>query len=384
MQPVALYTKTGISSGAGLFAQELAHGIVDAGGAVVFVAPPAENPRYDQPRPGLRRIASRAEQRHGPKWRRAASSILRMATGALGCLRARALTRTFIVTIPDPLVFALPLLAVLRLTGARIIYVVHDPVPHSWKLPPALRSVENGAFALAYRLSSALVVLSEAGAATLHGAYAVGSRPVVVIEHGTFALSAPSPAPGTGDLLLFGTLRRNKGVREAIEGVIEARARGCDVRLVVAGAPDPVEPDYWAGCEALARRHPEAVRLEIGYVSDERLEELLAAVDAMIMPYRDFASQSGVAMVAASNGRAIIAAPAGGIGDLIADGMAAQAIAQPVDAACVADAVVAFRARPVGEWNAAAMAYRDRIMATHAWPAIGARYLALRARLEQA
>jgi len=381
--PIALYTKTGQSAGAGLFAQELVKGMVDAGGSVLFIAPPAHDKRFEMPRRGLVRLTSREELTNAPRWKRALSSIARVATGMLGCARARLRARILFVTIPDPLIFALPMLALLRLSGARIIYVVHDPLPHAWKMPAQLRWLENGSFAVAYRLSSALVVLSQSARKTLVETYRLGKRPVVVIEHGVFVLGMPSPAPGDGRLLLFGTIRRNKGVREAIEGVLAARACGASVRLVIAGMPDPVEPDYWADCEELARSHPEAFDLEIGYVTDERLKELVSECDAFLMPYRDFHSQSGVAMVAASNARAVIASRAGGLGDLIADGLPAVVIADPVVGATVSAAILAFAATPVAEWNGRAAAYRDQTLKSRAWPAIGAQYLALAARIDE-
>jgi len=372
---VGLYTKAAFSGGAGLFAQELVQGMVDAGGTVLFVAPPAQNERFEQPRANLVRLRSQAELTTGPRWKRALSSLARVATGAIGCLRARARTRLLIVTIPDPLIFAVPILALLRLTGARIIYVVHDPLPHAWKLSPRLRWLENGAFIAAYKLSSGIVVLSESARTAFVAAYRLSNRPITVIEHGVFVLGAPSPAPGEGRLLLFGTIRRNKGVRQAIEGVLQARERGARMRLVIAGTPDSVEPDYWAGCEELARAHPEAIDLEIGYVSDVRLNELVATSDAFLMPYRDFHSQSGVAMVAASNARAAIASRAGGLGDLIADGFAAVPIEAPVDAEAVAKAILDFAGKPITDWNARATAYRAKTIESRSWSVIGAQYL---------
>jgi glycogen(starch) synthase len=71
--------------------------------------------------------------------------------------------------------------------------------------------------------------------------------------------------------------------------------------------------------------------METGFIADERVNELLAACDALLMPYTDFNSQSGVAVIAGMAGRPVIAAPAGGIADLIAAGLAAVEIPTPVD-----------------------------------------------------
>lgn len=375
-RPIAVYTKTWRSGGAGLFAQELVTGMLDAGARVVFIAPEAENPAFEAPRPELIRIRPPRELQHGSRLRRILASLQRVGGSAIGLLKARLRTRVFLVTIPDPFVFSLPMLVLLRMTGARIIYIVHDPLPHAWRLPPRLRAVENGSFKAIYSLARALVVLSETGKSVLSGAYRLGARPIRVIEHGVFVRGDPIPAQGAGNLLLFGTLRRNKGIREAIGAVVAARAAGAAIRLVIAGAPDPIEADYWTQCEALARAHPDAITLEIGYVEDRRLEELIAECDAFLLPYRDFSSQSGVAMLASSNARSVIASRAGGIGDLISDGMAAVPIEAPVDEAAVASALRAFAAVPIAEWNRRAIDYRARTIESRAWLAIGKQYLA--------
>lgn len=366
-----------MSSGAGLFAQEMVAGMVDAGGDVVFVAPPAQDSRFEAARPGLTRIRSQREKRGGSRISRLFASFARVGSSAIGVARARLKARVFIVSIPDPLIFAVPILALLRLTGARIIYVVHDPRPHFWKLPGSLRWLEDGAYKAAYGLSSALVVLSGSAQAELARAYSVSRKRIAVIEHGVFVLGDPVPLAGSRDLLLFGTLRRNKGIHEAIDGIIAARARGADARLVIAGEPHGPEMDYWRTCEALARAHPEAVELHLGYVPDAALEELVARCDAFLLPYQAFFSQSGVAMVAASNARPVIATRAGGIGDLIDDGLASVVIAQPGGGSEVADAIIAFLATPAGIWNERARQFHARTLESRSWQAIGRHYVTL-------
>ena len=122
--------------------------------------PPAEEPRFDAPRPGLVRFTPPRELKQGGRLARIAASLRRVGGAAWGLLRARRRARVFVVTIPDPLVFAAPLLALLRLSGARVIYVVHDPVPHAWQLSARWRWIERLGYRAVYHLASALVVLS--------------------------------------------------------------------------------------------------------------------------------------------------------------------------------------------------------------------------------
>jgi glycosyltransferase involved in cell wall biosynthesis len=368
-------TRTWLSSGAGLFAQELVAGLVHSGAKVTFVAPEAENQAYEAPHPRLRRLRPPRERRdNSPRLVRGGYSMARVFGSTASLLRARFTNRVFIVSIPEPLVFGLPALALLWFTGARLIFVAHDPVPHAWKLPPRFRELELWMHKACYRLASATVVLSEPSAAKIRSTYPDFKGRVEVIEHGVFLLKDPSELPGRHKLLLFGTLRRNKGVREAIEGTLIAASRGANVSLIVAGEPHNEDASYWHDCETLARAAPETIRLEIGYVQDDALDRLFRESDALLMPYREFFSQSGVALLAASNARPIVASMAGGIGSLIEEGMPATVIQMPITAQSVASAIEAFFAVPADTWRTRAASYRELTMTKRSWDAIGQRY----------
>lgn len=376
-KPVVVYTKSWQSIGSGLFARNLVEGLLLCGKDVLFVCAQADDPAFERARPGLTRLRPAREREKGRKLLRIAASFRRLAGSALGLARARLTTRDFIVSIPDPLIFAMPMLVLLRATGARIVYVVHDPLPHAWRLPRRLRWFENLGYVITYRMAAALVVLSTAGAVTLRQHYAVGHKPIAVIAHGIFVLLDPGPVPGNRRLLVFGTLRRNKGVLEAIAGAIAAADAGVQCVLHIAGAPDPVEPDYWARCEPLARSRPDVIDLEVGFVDSQRLDTIIAESDALVLPYRDFNSQSGVALLAASNARPLITTASGGIAELLEDGIAAVTIAHPAGTEEIAAAIRHFLDVPAEIWNERTRRYRDHISSTMAWHVIARRYVEL-------
>jgi glycogen(starch) synthase len=166
-----------------------------------------------------------------------------------------------------------------------------------------------------------------------------------------------------------------------MEGVIAASATGVPVRLIVAGGPHREERDYATAIADCAARAPGVIDLRMGYVEDDSLRALLAVSDALLLPYSDFHSQSGVALLAASNARPIIASNAGGIGTLMAEGMPSITIDQPITAASVTAAVTAFFTTPAATWNARAQRYRDHTLAVRSWRAIGEQYLDLARRL---
>lgn len=380
-QRLCVYTRAWQSGGAGLFARELVDGLLENGASVTFISPVCPDPRFETPRAGLKRLRPPRETPGKSKLSNRLRGVGRIMASIGFLIWARLSTRTYLISIPDVLPVTLPVLAVLRATGARIIFIVHDPLPHAWKLPPALRGLERGAHEACYALASAAVVLSEPSRSRMAQAFPRLSTPVHVIEHGVFVMGEPTPMPGNGVLLIFGSLRRNKGILEGMQGVIAARARGVPVRLIVAGGPHREERDYAALLTECAISAPDAIDLRMGYVEDDAVRTLLAESDALLLPYTDFHSQSGVALLAASNARPIIASPAGGIGTLMAEGMPSAPIAQPVSPDTVAEAVAAFMATPTAIWNERAGRYLAHTLKVRSWRAIAAQYLVLAARL---
>lgn len=372
---LCLFTRAWRASGTGLYASELARGMAEAGLEVTFVAPRSSDPKLERPMAGLRRLRQPHERPGAGRLHNAVLSLSRIAAGFLLLARARLTNRMFVVTIMDPLPFALAMLLLLRLSGARIIFVVHDPLPHAWHLPPFLRAVERAAWHWTHRLSHALVVLSEPTREMLMRELPDFPGPVAVIDHGIFAADRAAPLPRRGVLLLFGTLRSNKGIVEAIEGVRLARAAMAGpLALLIRGGGHRDEATYLAEIRHAAQAAGDAVDLEVGYVGEEALPDLIARCDALLMPYKDFHSQSGVAMVAGGHARPVIASAAGGIASLMAEGMPCSPIAQPVTGESVGAAILSYFQRPYDEWESSALCYRDHMLDRYGWKRIGARF----------
>lgn len=378
-----VYTRFWPTGGTGLYAQNLVDALLDDGEAITFVCPETANPRVEGPRPGLTRLRPPRERKdettpsRGILW-----SAMRMIATGFDLVRARWRCRNYIVSIPDPLIFTLPMLLLLRLTGARIALVVHDPVPHAWRFSERWRGIEMWSLNRLYHVANVLVVLSEPSRSKLLETFPSITGAVKVIEHGVFPMGNPVPAPGAGRFLVFGTIRRNKHILEAIAGAIEANRRGEHVRLLVAGDIDAIDPDYALECEEAAAAAPGLVEVRKRYIGDDELIEILAATDAFLMPYGDFFSQSGVAILAASNARAIIATRAGGIATLMDEGMAALPIESPSAASEIADTLVQFRRTPIEEWNRRAFDYRSVMLDRRSWTKIAQSFAALVHRLD--
>jgi glycogen(starch) synthase len=374
---VCVFTKAW-RSGAGRYAQELVQGLLDCGAQVIFIAPHAQPEEREPAGPRLQRWqTSRELVGDHPRWRRAATSLQRIGGGIAALLRARLHTRFVIMSIVEPLPVAIPVLALLRIMATRIVFVVHDPLPHAFRLPPRWQWLEREAHRLTYRLATDLVVLTRAGRDQLVDELRVPARKVSVIAHGAYPLGAPTPLPGRLRFLLFGTLRSNKCVREVMEGfVLVARSRP-DVRLVVAGEPHPSELAYWQECRRIADARPGTFEIIDRYVSETEVEELVAGCDAMVLAYRNFTSQSGVAILAAFNERPVIGTTTGGLGELFEAGLAGEVVQAPPSAAAVAQAVLAYCERSPEDWRRRAAEARATLAEVLSWRRIAGGFLAL-------
>jgi glycogen(starch) synthase len=361
--------------GAGWFAQELARGMAEAGAEVIYVAPPAIPEEREPHHQNLRRVVTPRERQSGSRLLRVLSSARRVIGGYWACLRARGATASYLFSIPDPLPFFIPLQVLLRLSGARLFFVVHDAKPHSWSGGFAPSPLAYFGHWLSYRLATDLVATTSDCRDDLVATFGAEPSRVSILPHGPFDIGTSSDLPGSGTLLVFGSLRRNKRVLEAIKAVQLCRRRGKQVSLLIAGAPDRQDPDYWAQCAEQIATAPDSIRTEIGFVPDERIPALIEQTDAVLLPYRDFSSASGVAILMATSQRPLIATATGGIKDLFAMGMAGIPLEEGADTETIAEAIDRFVEEPPSTWRAKASAARSKLLETLSWKTIGQGYL---------
>jgi glycosyltransferase involved in cell wall biosynthesis len=124
----------------------------------------------------------------------------------------------------------------------------------------------------------------------------------------------------------FGRLSEYKGLRLAHEAVEILRAAGRRIRFEVVG--DGADP-------ALARMtHPDD-HVEVGWVDDRTIPEILDRFDVLALPYLE-ASQSGVFAYAAGRGLPMVVTPVGGLREQ-AESSGAALVADAVTADAVAD-----------------------------------------------
>lgn len=199
-----------------------------------------------------------------------------------------------------------------------------------------------------FRRADRILVQNRAAEASVRAA--LPGKPVTFVAHP----SEPRPSPpsradarGALDLpagalvfLFTGLLREYKGWDLALEAFAGVRAERPDAILVLAGEP-------WGDARALAARPaPEGVRLELGFLSEERRALHFAAADAVLCPYRR-ATGSGIAADAIAFGRPVIGTRVDGLVDVLEDGRSALLV-PPGDAPALKEAMLRFAREGLG------------------------------------
>ncbi len=228
-----------------------------------------------------------------------------------------------------------------RRSGARVLAVVHNALPHERRVGDRLLS------RYFFSACDGFVIMSEAVERDLRG---LGLRgPVRRAAHPVYdrfgaapsqqearrRLGLPTDAPV---LLFFGLVREYKGLRTLIEALPRVLEKLPDVHLVVAGAFYDDEAPYRALIRA--RGLEEHVALHNRYVPDEQVPDYFAAADVVVQPYVR-ATQSGVAQVAYHFETPLIVTDVGGLAEAVPHERAGLVV-PPEDPAALAEAVIRY------------------------------------------
>jgi D-inositol-3-phosphate glycosyltransferase len=285
------------------------------------------------------------DERSQPPWVEPAEFLLDWAdprTWRLAVARAEAFGAEAIVLPWVHPVSAPPYRWLLRASCGRFRRIMichnvlpHEPVPFARRLA---RSVFDKADIVVTHAPGQRAELEELGVSAaiveaFHPLFVPGDLAREPDQAAVDAERARFGAPGLL-LLVYGAVRPYKGVDLALEALARVDPR-LDVHVVVAGR-------FWtprSELEALARRLGVADRVELrdGYVSNEDTALLLAACDAVLLPYRS-ATQSGVAALALGHGRPVVATSVGGLPAAIEHGVDGL-LAQAGDVAALASAI---------------------------------------------
>jgi glycosyltransferase involved in cell wall biosynthesis len=240
----------------------------------------------------------------------AASRVLHFARREEAVLRwVRAQPRVHVLHFQErPFLPALHLARARRV--ARVVATVHNVRPHAYAVRAAGPLID-ASMRLAWAQCATLFVHSPGLRTELLRELGPRTPPIVPIPHGVWTVPASAaPVAGRdGHLLLFGELRRNKGVHLMLDALRHIPGR----RLVIAGA-----------CldRALAeevRRRVELERLPVElhdrFIPDAEVPALFRGAALVMLPYTDFHADSGVLHLAVSYGIPVVVTDVGALGE---------------------------------------------------------------------
>ncbi len=198
-----------------------------------------------------------------------------------------------------------------RLLGRKIIYTVHDVVPFRSRH----HALSQAFLRLTHKLTSTFVFLSMSSRTEFARIYpADRDTPWILTRHGPYPVKRLSDderrrlrveLAGSDDAVLVGFLGAIKPYKNfaALGELPERLPDGRPVHIVVAGQ---VERGYEAETAAvIARRPPGSVIRRDERLSDGVLNDLIQAVDFVLLPYLK-GSNSGIALLVLSNGGRVL------------------------------------------------------------------------------
>ncbi len=237
-----------------------------------------------------------------------------------------------------------------RAAGATPVATVHNLRPHSYPIP-AVRRLSDLTARLGWMQCATLFVHSSGLKEELTRELGPRSPPVVAIPHGVWTGHGAASQPSRdGYLLLFGVMRRNKGLHSMLDALRHLPGK----RLVLAG----VFPDAAFAREIRRRITSEKLAVDLldRVIPEPEIGTLYAGAALALLPYTEFHAQSGVLHLAIAYGVPAVVTDVGALGEQVGrEGIGV--VAPPADPAALARAVLA--ALEPRTWTAA----RERCIA---------------------
>jgi len=183
--------------------------------------------------------------------------------------------------------FFLAMLLVVRNRGTRIIYTLHNLVPHDTRRPRFHRIVQR----LIIKLADATIVHSQPALNLAKETYGE-RRNFHIIPHGRCEGFYPDEVsrsqaraqlkiPGNAKVALFlGVMLKYKGVQSLLESAEELARR--NVLLVLAGDTSKLEK---SARDLLTRPSQKNVLLYEGFVPPSQIQYFMRAADCLVLPY---------------------------------------------------------------------------------------------------
>lgn len=215
----------------------------------------------------------------------------------------------------------LTILALCKLRGKKIVITVHNVVPHEKNRISILLNHS------VMCLGDAFIVHSNRNIEELHSILEISRDRIHRIPIGISncfsegdvskqlareRLDLPSDKK---ILLFFGNIREYKGLDILLKAFVKVLEERSDVLLVIAGKPwirwDPFE-------EIIDKNEiRQNIRLFLDFIPSEMMRYFYVSADMVVLPYKEFTSQSAIAADALAFSKPLIVADVGGLPELV-------------------------------------------------------------------
>ncbi|NKY49447.1 glycosyltransferase family 4 protein [Nocardia vermiculata] len=219
------------------------------------------------------------------------------------------------------------------------------------------------------RESDALITCSTSMQEEVESLYGPELVPVTVIRNGidvgAWTFRERSPRSGPPRLLYVGRLEYEKGIQDAIAALPRIRRAHPGATLTIAGVGTQFE---WLRERARVHRVARAVNFA-GRLDHAELLGWLHGADAVVLPSR-YEPFGIVALEAAAAGTPLVTSTAGGLGELVIDGVTGTSF-DPADVTGLVEAVTAVLDDPIAAQRRAYAAH-ERLSEDFAWDVVAA------------
>jgi glycosyltransferase involved in cell wall biosynthesis len=208
-----------------------------------------------------------------------------------------------------------------RLSGTRIVWTIHNQLEHEARSP----RLELWVRKVLARLSDRLILHNQIVLQSITQQYQISSTKAVVIPHGHYRDSYQKPIeqtvarellnlPQQGRIYLsLGMLRPYKGIENLLESWQANQDCLTESTLLIVG--QPMNPEYGQQLAALVAE-TKNVLLYPSFVEDDRIHLFFSAADVVVLPYKNILT-SGSVILAMSFGKPVIAPKRGSIPEVL-------------------------------------------------------------------
>ncbi len=214
-----------------------------------------------------------------------------------------------------------------------VVLTVHDVMPHYKRFVSKDSFMQRN-----LRIPHSLIVHFEKGKEQLMKRWEIDSDKIDVIPHGLIPVKnmlSISDARRKLDLpenkkilLFFGSIRPNKGLDVLLEAMPEILKNNPDIFLVIAGAL-PRDMSFQTYQDLIVKLNlKEHIKTFIEFIPDEEVDLFFAASDIVVLPYKNFESQSGVLLRTCAHKKPLVASNVGAMSEIVSSDRIGE-IAEP-------------------------------------------------------